>query len=168
MKFILIVKDNKIYELFKLICSILFSIMFMQHTFNSFYDLVTMIWIHYAYNNYIYNLVPCFLLRWPPFWCTSGHASKATFQLWLHYINLIIRSLQIHSGTKVNFSFIWLHQTFKWMFQHAKSMGKNIKLHSIKQNQVWSTCSLIDPDKLNVPDDSLSVVKDSMTVLVNR
>lgn len=111
-----IVKDNKIYELFMLICSILFSIMFMQHTFNSFYDLATTIWIHYAYNNYIYILVPCFLLGWPPFWCTSGHANKATFQLQLHYINLIIQSLQIHSGTKVNFSFIWLHQTFKWIF----------------------------------------------------
>lgn len=53
------------------------------------------------------------------------------------------------------------------MFQHVKS-GAKIKLLSIKQNQVWSTCRLIDPDKLNVPDNSLSVVKDSMTVLVKR
>lgn len=30
------------------------------------------------------------------------------------------------------------------------------------------TCRLIDPDKLKVPDDSLSVVRDSMTVLVKR
>ena len=33
---------------------------------------------------------------------------------------------------------------------------------------IMITCRLIDPDKLNVPDDSLSVVKDSITVLVKR
>lgn len=30
------------------------------------------------------------------------------------------------------------------------------------------TCLLIEPDKLNVPEESLFVVKDSMTVLVKQ
>lgn len=73
--------------------------------------------------------------------------------------------------SETKFLFAWNHCTFQaknysFFFNKTLKILNGNKLQALENYTI--TSRLIDPDKLNIPDVSLFVVKDNMTVLVKR